>query len=117
MKSQLIGKDPDAGKAWRQNEKGAADDEMFRQHHWSTDMYWANFRRQWRIEESGGLQVWSLVWEDSTYHGATKAMCHHESKHPRAHVLQQEKPLQWEAQTQLEEAHVQQQRPNANKNK
>ena len=29
-KSQLIGKDPDAGKDWRQREKGAAEDEMVR---------------------------------------------------------------------------------------
>ena len=28
MKSQLIGKDPDAGKDWKQKEKGAAEDEM-----------------------------------------------------------------------------------------
>ena len=27
-KSGLIGKDPDAGKDWRQKEKGAAEDEM-----------------------------------------------------------------------------------------
>ena len=27
-KSQLIGKDPDAGKDWRQKEKGAAENEM-----------------------------------------------------------------------------------------
>ena len=27
---QLIGKDPDAGKDWRQKEKGAAEDEMVR---------------------------------------------------------------------------------------
>ena len=26
--SQLIGKDPDAGKDWQQEEKGAAEDEM-----------------------------------------------------------------------------------------
>ena len=30
LKSQLIGKDPDAGKDWRQKEKGAAEDEMVR---------------------------------------------------------------------------------------
>ena len=29
-KSQLTGKDPDAGKDWRQNEKGEAEDEMVR---------------------------------------------------------------------------------------
>ena len=28
VKSQLIGKDPDAGKDWKQEEKGAAEDEM-----------------------------------------------------------------------------------------
>ena len=32
-KSQLIGKDPDAGKDRRQKEKEAAEDEMVRQHH------------------------------------------------------------------------------------
>ena len=32
-KSQLIGKDPDAGKDWRQK-KRAAEDEMVRSHHW-----------------------------------------------------------------------------------
>ena len=30
----LIGKDLDAGKDWRQKEKGAAEDEKVRQHHW-----------------------------------------------------------------------------------
>ena len=30
VKSRLIGKDPDAGKYWRQKEKGAAEDEMIR---------------------------------------------------------------------------------------
>ena len=29
-KSWLTGKDPDAGKEWRQKEKGLAEDEMFR---------------------------------------------------------------------------------------
>ena len=33
MKSQLIRKDPDAGKDWRQ-EKGMTEDEMFRWCHW-----------------------------------------------------------------------------------
>ena len=32
-KSQLIGKDPDAGKDWRQKERGAAEDEMAGSHH------------------------------------------------------------------------------------
>ena len=34
VKNWLIGKDPDAGKDWRQEEKGTAEDEMVGQHHW-----------------------------------------------------------------------------------
>ena len=34
VKSQLIGKDPDAGKDWRQEEKGMREDEMVEWHHW-----------------------------------------------------------------------------------
>ena len=34
VKSQLIQKDPDAGKDWRQKEKWVAEDEMVRYHHW-----------------------------------------------------------------------------------
>ena len=34
VKSQLIGIDPDAGKDWRQKEKGEAEDEMVGWHHW-----------------------------------------------------------------------------------
>ena len=33
-KSRLIGKDPDAGKDWGQEEKGATEDEMVGWHHW-----------------------------------------------------------------------------------
>ena len=33
VKSQLIGKDSDAGKNWRQEEKGMTEDEMFWWHH------------------------------------------------------------------------------------
>ena len=33
-KNWLIGKDPDAGKDWRQEEKGRTEDKMVRWHHW-----------------------------------------------------------------------------------
>ena len=33
-KSQLTEKDPDAGKDWRQEEKGVTEDEMAGWHHW-----------------------------------------------------------------------------------
>ena len=34
LKGQFIGKDPDAGKDWRQEEKGTTEDEMVGWHHW-----------------------------------------------------------------------------------
>ena len=34
VKSWLIGKDPDAGKNWRREEKGTTEDEMVGWHHW-----------------------------------------------------------------------------------
>ena len=34
VKNWLIGKDPDAGKNWRQEEKGTTKDEMVGWHHW-----------------------------------------------------------------------------------
>ena len=34
VKSRFTGKDPHAGKDWRQKERGVADDEIVRQHHW-----------------------------------------------------------------------------------
>ena len=37
-KDKLIGKDPDAGKDWRWEEKGMTEDEMVGWHHW----VWAN---------------------------------------------------------------------------
>ena len=34
VKSPFFGKNPDAGKDWGQTEKGPAEDEMVRRHHW-----------------------------------------------------------------------------------
>ena len=34
MKNPLTGKDSDAGKDWRQKEKGMAEDGIVREHHW-----------------------------------------------------------------------------------
>ena len=55
----LIGKDPDAGKDWRQKEKRAAEDEMVGWHHWCN-------RHELGLtpgdgEGQGGL-VWSSPW-------------------------------------------------------
>ena len=43
VKNWLIGKDPDAGKDWRQGEKGMTEDEMVGWHHWlcGCELKWA----------------------------------------------------------------------------
>ena len=38
VKSQLVGKDPDAGQDWEQEKKGTTEDEMVGWHHDSVDM-------------------------------------------------------------------------------
>ena len=56
-KNRLIEKDPDAGKDWRQEEKGMTEDEMVRiQCTW----VWANSRRWWRTGKPGVLQSMGL---------------------------------------------------------
>jgi len=45
-KNWLIGKDPDTGKGWRQEEKGMTEDEMIGWHHQSTDM---NLSKLWEL--------------------------------------------------------------------
>ena len=64
-KNWLTGKDPDAGKDWRQEEKGTTVDEMFGWHQtlptqcpsptqWT--WVWASSRRRWRTRKPGVLQ-------------------------------------------------------------
>ena len=56
-KNWLIGKDPDAGKDWRQEEKGTTEDEMVG---WQSPTQWtwvwANSGRWWRTRKPGMLQ-------------------------------------------------------------
>ena len=55
MWSDLIRKDPDAGKDWRQEEKGTTEDEMVRWH------YWLN-GREFEQTPGGGEGQGSLVY-------------------------------------------------------
>ena len=61
-KSRLVGKDPDAGKDWEQEEKGMTEDEMDGWHHWLNGV-WANFRGWWRTGKLGVLQLQGVVTE------------------------------------------------------
>ena len=55
-KSWLIGEEPDAGKDWRQDEKGMTEDKMVGWHHRLNGHELANSRKWWRTEKSGMLQ-------------------------------------------------------------
>ena len=58
-KSQLIGEDPDAGKDWRQEEKGTTEDEIVGWHHWLNEHEFeqalgqANDREAWSAAVHG----------------------------------------------------------------
>ena len=55
VKNWLIGKDPDAGKDWRQGEKGMTEDEMVGCHHrWI--WVWVSSRSWWWTGNPGMLQ-------------------------------------------------------------
>ena len=52
VNSQPFGKDPDAGEEWRQEDKGAAEDEMVR--HSTTNSMDMNLSKFWKIVEDRG---------------------------------------------------------------
>ena len=55
--SWLIGKDPDAGRDWEQEEKGTAEDEMAGWHHWLYGHWvWVNSGSWWWTGRPGVLR-------------------------------------------------------------
>ena len=55
-KSQLIEKDPDAGKDWRQEKKGTTEDEMVERHHWFNGHKLGKTGGWWGTGKPGVLQ-------------------------------------------------------------
>ena len=56
VKNWLIGKDLDAGKDWRREEKGMTEDEMAGWHHWLNTWVWVNSGSWWWTGRPGVLQ-------------------------------------------------------------
>ena len=54
-----IGNDPDAGKDWRQEEKGTTEDEMVRRHHWLNGY---EFEQALRVGDGQGSLVYYSPW-------------------------------------------------------
>ena len=55
-KNRLIGKEPDAGKDWRQEEKGTTEDEMVGWHHLLNGRVWISSGSWWWTGKPGMLQ-------------------------------------------------------------
>ena len=78
-KSWLIGKDPDAGKDWRQEEKGTTEDGwMASQTQWT--WIWASPRRWWRTGSLVCCSPWGHKESDTTERLSNKGLGAQEQK-------------------------------------
>ena len=72
VKSWLIGKDPDAGRNWGQEEKGTTEDEMAGWHHWCQSVDWHQNSMDVSLSELRELVMDREAW-GATIHGVAKS--------------------------------------------
>ena len=73
----LVGKDPDAGKDWGQEEKGATEDEMVGWHHWLNGH---EFERALGFGDGQGSLACCSPWGHKESHWVTELWSHLESR-------------------------------------
>ena len=66
VKSWLIGKDPDAGRDWGQEEKGTTEDEMAGWHHRLSARVWVNSESWWWTGDLACCDSWGHKELDTT---------------------------------------------------
>ena len=74
VKSQLIGKDSDAGKDWRQKEKGMTEDEIVGWHHWLSRH---EFEPTPGDSERQGSLICCVPWGLKELDVTSRLNCHH----------------------------------------
>ena len=62
VKSQLVRKYPDAGKDWRQEEKGSKEDEMVGWHVWLSEQTWSLSKLQDVVKDREAWLATVYVW-------------------------------------------------------
>ena len=65
--SQFTGKNPDAGKNWRQKEKRATENEMVGWHHWFMDMNLGKLREMVKDRKAWHTEVQGITELDMTW--------------------------------------------------
>ena len=92
VKSWLIGKDPSAGKHWRQEEKGMTQHDMVGWHHWLNGHEFE--QTPWDSEGQGSLACCS-PWGHKESDLATEKQNHHRSQFLKVNLLLHVYTLCW----------------------